>query len=193
MDIIEATLRARGEVTFTSREVGRLAETDSHILNTALYYALGLARGQYVDTSHEPTYLDDTAEIRESVYVTPAAPIPGTTPQYVTTTYNTSRDEYVEVNYSAQDDPYEKQNLPRFGRRRPLRPVGRGTCGSTPDVHPARKETRKSPCRHGRAICPPPVRFVPAQSPDRGVRPRRRAARERRHEVVDADAARRSR
>lgn len=120
MDVIEATLRARGEVTFTSREVGRLADTDSHVLNTALYYALGLARGRYVDTSHEPTYLDDTAEICESVYVTPAAPVPGTTPQYVTTTYNTSRDEYVEVNYSAQDDPYEKQNLPSLGRRRSL-------------------------------------------------------------------------
>lgn len=120
MDVIEATLRARGEVTFTSREVGRLADTDSHILNTALYYALGLARGRYIDTSHEPTYLEDTADISDSVYVSPAAPVPGTTPQYVTTTYNTSRDEYVEVNYSAQDDPYEKQNLPSFGRRRSL-------------------------------------------------------------------------
>jgi CRISPR-associated protein Csc1 len=120
MEILEATIRTRGEITFTSREVGRLADTEPYILNTALYYALGLARGQYVDTDYQPTYVDDTAAVADDVYVSPAAPVPGTSPRYVTTTYNASRDEYVEVNYSAQDDPYEKQNLPSFGRRRSL-------------------------------------------------------------------------
>jgi len=119
MEVLEATLRTRGEVTFTSREVGRLADTEPYILNTALYYALGLASGRYVDTSYEPTYVEDTADVT-NVYVSPAAPVPGTAPNYVTTTYNATRDEYAEVNYSAQDDPYDKQNLPSYGRRRSL-------------------------------------------------------------------------
>jgi CRISPR-associated protein Csc1 len=120
MRAIEGTLRTRGEVTFTSREVGRLADTEPYLLNTALYYALELASGRYVDTNYEPTYLEDTAEVADELYVSPAAPVPGTSPTYVTTTYSPSRDEYVEVNYSAQDDPYEKQNLPSYGRRRSL-------------------------------------------------------------------------
>lgn len=120
MEVLEATIQTRGEVTFTSREVGRLADTESYVLNTALYYALGLASGRYVDTDYEPTYIEDTDGIAENVYVSPAAPVPGTSPNHVTTTYNATRDEYVEVNYSAEDDPHEKQNLPSFGRRRSL-------------------------------------------------------------------------
>lgn len=120
MDVLEATIRTRGEITFTSREVGRLADTEPYILNTALYYALGLASGRYVDRSFEPTYLDDTDPIAKEVYISPAAPVPGTNPRYVTTTYNATRDEYAVVNYSAEDDPYGSQNLPSYGRRRSL-------------------------------------------------------------------------
>lgn len=123
MDVLEATLRTRGEVTFTSREVGRLADTEPYVLNTALYYALGLASGRYVDTSYEPTYVEDTADLTD-LYISPAAPLTGDTPNYITTTYNASSDEYAEVNYSAQDDPNAKQNLPSYGRRRSL---GHGT------------------------------------------------------------------
>lgn len=120
LEVLEATVLTKGEVTFTSREVGRLADTEPYILNTALYYALGLSAGRYVDSSYEPTYLTDTKEVAEKVYVSPAAPVPGTSPSYTTTTYNATRDEYAVVNYSAQDDPYEKQNLPSYGRRRSL-------------------------------------------------------------------------
>lgn len=142
LEVLEATIRTKGEVTFTSREVGRLADTEPYILNTALYYALGLSSGRYVDSSYEPTYLSDTEEVAERVYVSPAAPVPGTSPNYVTSTYNATRDEYVEVNYSAQDDPYEKQNLPTYGRRRSL---AEGTAlrfflvprGETPDGLPS--------------------------------------------------------
>jgi CRISPR-associated protein Csc1 len=120
MDVLEATLQVCGEVTFTSREVGRLADTEPYILNTALYYALGLARGRYLNTGYKPTYLEDTADIAEEVYLSPAVPVEGTSPEFVTSTYNATRDEYVEIHYSAQDDPYQKQNLPSFGRRRSL-------------------------------------------------------------------------
>lgn len=57
MQVIEATLTTHGKVGFASREVGRMTDTDSCILNTALHYALGLASGRYVDVSHEPTYI----------------------------------------------------------------------------------------------------------------------------------------
>jgi CRISPR-associated protein Csc1 len=124
MEVLEATIEVRGEVTFTSREVGRLTDTEPYVLNTALYYALGLASGRYVDTTFEPTYIADTADVADDIYVSPAAPVTGTTPNYVTTTYNATRNEYVTVNYAAEDDPYEKQNLPSFGRRRSL---GQGT------------------------------------------------------------------
>jgi CRISPR-associated protein Csc1 len=120
MQILEATLRTRGEVTFTSREVGRLADTEPYVLNTALYYALGLAKGRYVDYTFEPTYVADTESVAEEIYVSPAAPVPGMTPRHVTTTYNATRDEYAVVNYAAQDDPYEGRNLPSYGRRRSL-------------------------------------------------------------------------
>lgn len=119
--VLEAELRTRGEVWFASREVGRLADTESFVLNTALYYALGLASGRYVDTTFEPTYLADTADVADRVYVSPAIPIDeaGET-NFVTTTYNTSDDDYASVNYSAQDDPDAKKNLPSLGRRRVL-------------------------------------------------------------------------
>lgn len=120
MNVLEATVRPCGEITFTSREVGRLADTEPYVLNTALYYALGLAKGKYVDRSFEPTYVDDTDPVAEEIYVSPAAPVPGTTPKFVTTTYNATRDEYAVVNYAAEEDPYEGQNLPSYGRRRSL-------------------------------------------------------------------------
>lgn len=118
--VLDAELQTQGEVWFASREVGRLADTESYVLNTALYYALGLASGRYVDTTFEPTYLADTADVAERVYVSPAAPVGGSETNFVTTTYNTSDDDYATVNYSAQDDPDAKKNLPSYGRRRAL-------------------------------------------------------------------------
>lgn len=122
---IEATIRTQGEVWFASREVGRLADTESYLLNTALYYALGLASGRYVDGTFEPTYVEDTAEIARDVYVSPAVPVGqradgGDGTNFITSTYNTSDDNYATVNYSAQNDPDAGRNLPSYGRRRVL-------------------------------------------------------------------------
>jgi CRISPR-associated protein Csc1 len=118
MQVIEATIRTMGEVGFASREVGRLADTEPYVLNTALYYALGFASGRYVDRKFEPTYIEDTDAVADEVYVTPAAPVPAPgsssiQTDYITSTYNARGDEYATVNYS-------KQNLPSFGRRRVL-------------------------------------------------------------------------
>jgi CRISPR-associated protein Csc1 len=125
MQVIEATIRTMGEVGFASREVGRLADTEPYVLNTALYYALGLAGGRYVDRKFEPTYIDDTEAVAEEVYVSPAVPVPApgdssAHTEYLTSTYNATGDEYATVNYSAQNDPNAKQNLPSYGRRRVL-------------------------------------------------------------------------
>jgi CRISPR-associated protein Csc1 len=116
---LEVTLRTQGEIWFASREVGRLADTEPYFLNTALYYALGLASGRYVDRLFEPTYLDDTADVADEIYVTPATPLEGVANR-ITSTYNTSTDDYATINYSAQDDPDEGRNLPSYGRRRVL-------------------------------------------------------------------------
>lgn len=116
---LEVTLRTQGEIWFASREVGRLADTEPYFLNTALYYAFGLASGRYVDRLFEPTYLDDTADVADQIYVTPATPMNGVANQ-ITSTYNTSTDDYATINYSAQDDPNEGRNLPSYGRRRVL-------------------------------------------------------------------------
>jgi len=122
---IEANIHTQGEVWFASREVGRLADTESYLLNTALYYALGFAAGRYVDAKFEPTYIEDTEILADEVYVSPAVPAGqvGDGPKrtnYITSTYNTSDDNYATLNLSAQDDPDAKRNLPSYGRRRAL-------------------------------------------------------------------------
>lgn len=116
MDVIEVLIETQGRVGFASREVGRTVDTENYILNTALYYALGFASGRYVDTLFHPTYVEDTEDVAEQVYVTPAAPV--NPPEYWTTIYNARGDRYASINYSAQADPDQDKNLPRFGRER---------------------------------------------------------------------------
>ena len=130
---LEVTIRTQGEIWFASREVGRLADTEPYFLNTALYYAFGFASGRYVDCSFEPTYLDDTDEVAEELYVTPATPsdFPGPgLANRITSTYNTSSDDYATINYAATDDENTdaKQNLPTYGRRRVLGHGNELTC-----------------------------------------------------------------
>jgi CRISPR-associated protein Csc1 len=129
MQVIEATLTTHGKVGFASREVGRMTDTDSCILNTALHYALGLASGRYVDISHQPTYIEDTTDIVNEVYVTPAAPArtkrgASIKTEYITTNRNARSDTYATPNYPATDDPTGKadKNLPTFERERALAP-----------------------------------------------------------------------
>ncbi|WP_256547916.1 type I-D CRISPR-associated protein Cas5/Csc1 [Halovivax gelatinilyticus] len=129
MQVIEATLTTHGKVGFASREVGRMTDTDPCILNTALHYALGLASGRYVDVIHQPTYIEDTADVVDDVYVTPAAPArierQGTArTEYLTTNRNARSDTYATPNYPATDDPTGRadKNLPTFERERALAP-----------------------------------------------------------------------
>jgi CRISPR-associated protein Csc1 len=116
MKIIEVVLETQGKIGFASREVGRTADTADYLLNTALHYAFGFAVGRYVDTIHQPTYVEDTAEIADELYITPAAPLEQ--PEYWTTIYNARGDKYTTVNYPAAEDPDQDINIPRFGRER---------------------------------------------------------------------------
>lgn len=113
---IKASINTQSKVMFASREIGRLADTKEYILNTALYYSLGIVSGRYVDTENTPTYIEDTIDVVEDVYVSPAKP--DELPQFMTTNYNAREHKYAVVNYSAQEDPDQKKNLPRFGRER---------------------------------------------------------------------------
>lgn len=129
MQVIEATMLTHGKVGFASREVGRMADTEPCVLNTALHYALGLASGRYVDTSHQPTYVEDTTNVVNDIYVTPAIPAKETSSgsarsSFITTTRNARGDAYATPNYSATDERNEKAslNVPTFERERALAP-----------------------------------------------------------------------
>lgn len=129
MQVIEATMSTHGKVGFASREVGRMTDTEPCVLNTALHYALGLAAGRYVDTSHQPTYIEDTEEVVNEVYVTPATPArehrgDSQRTSYITTNRNARSDTYATPNYPATDDPTGRsaKNLPTFERERALAP-----------------------------------------------------------------------
>lgn len=116
MNVVEVVLETKGNVVFASREVGRTVDTAEYLLNTALYYALGFASGRYHDSTLRPTYVEDTEDVADVVYVTPAAPVEQ--PDYWTTIYNARGDRYATVNYTATEDPEQHLNLPRFGRQR---------------------------------------------------------------------------
>lgn len=119
MNVVEVVIETQGRVAFAAREVGRTVDTGEYLLNTALHYAFGLATGRYIDTTHEPTYLEDTEEAVNQVYVSPAEPL--ASPDYLTTIYNARGDRYATVNYDATEDPDQDKNLPRFGRERAFR------------------------------------------------------------------------
>jgi|AntDeeMetageno50_2_1112565.scaffolds.fasta_scaffold02571_1 CRISPR-associated protein Csc1 len=129
MQVIEATMLTHGKVGFASREVGRMTDTEPCVLNTALHYALGLSGGRYVDTSHQPTYIEDTAAVVNDIYVTPAVPAKtdkqdSARASFITTVRNARGDDYATPNYPATDSRNEKANLnvPSFERERALAP-----------------------------------------------------------------------
>lgn len=126
MHVVEIILETQGKVRFASREIGRTVDTAEYLLNTALHYAFGFASGRYVDTKHQPTYVEDTEAVVDQLYITPAAP--RESPSYWTTTYNARGDDYTAVNYAAADDPDQDINIPRFGRERAFSHGNEFTC-----------------------------------------------------------------
>jgi CRISPR-associated protein Csc1 len=116
--VIECTLTVLGRLLYASRELGHLVDTEDYILNSALYYALGFSRGNYVNIRNKPDYRNETDEIYDKLYITPAAPVGALT--HTTTTYNARPDQYAVINYKAKDDPNARYNIPRYGRERAI-------------------------------------------------------------------------
>lgn len=116
--VIECTLTVLGRLLYASRELGHLVDTGDYILNSALYYALGFSSGNYVNIGNKPDYLNETSEIYDKLYITPAAPLDALT--HITTTYNARPDQYTVINYKAKDDPNARYNIPRYGRERAI-------------------------------------------------------------------------
>lgn len=116
--VIECTLTVLGRLLYASRELGHLVDTGDYVLNSALYYALGFSRGNYVNIGNKPNYIDETSEVCDRLYITPAAPVDMLT--HLTTTYNARPDQYAVVNYKAKDDPNARYNIPRYGRERAI-------------------------------------------------------------------------
>lgn len=126
--LVEVVLTTHGNVGFSSRKIGRTVDTEPCILNTALYYAFGLARGQYIDVVQKPTYVDDTADIADDVYITPATPYEQQSPTYFTSNRSARTDDYIEKNYKGQDDPDSGKNIPKFEAERRFQPGNTFRC-----------------------------------------------------------------
>ncbi len=121
-----------GELFFASLEPGDNYTTEPVIMNTALYYALGYAKGNYVNypvkmgrrsAKQNPTYREDTAEIVNRIYVTPAKVI--NKPEFTTELYNSRSDDYVQSNSLDKKD--QDANVPtgRYGARKQIQPGAR--------------------------------------------------------------------
>jgi CRISPR-associated protein Csc1 len=120
------------ELFFASLEPGDNYTTEPIILNTALYYALGYAKGNYVNFPAEggrrsvkqnPTYREDTAGLVNRIYVTPAKVINKS--EFTTELYNSRSDDYVQSNTLDKKD--ENANVPtgRYGARKQIQPGAR--------------------------------------------------------------------
>lgn len=135
------------ELFFASLEPGDNYTTEPIILNTALFYALGYAKGNYINfpvkkgrAKQNPTYVEDTSDLVDRIYITPAKAI--NNPEFTTEIYNSRSDDYVQSNKLAQAD--ENANTPtgRYGARKQIQPGARFLFyvltfdGSEPDMPP---------------------------------------------------------
>lgn len=125
----KGNLELMSELYFASLEPGDNFTTETLILNTSLYYALGYAKGNYINLAKKlgrksakqiPTYVEDTAEIFERIYVTPAKPISKL--EFTTELNNSRSDDYVQSNQLPEED--EDANTPtgRFESRKQIQP-----------------------------------------------------------------------
>lgn len=126
VQVYEGVLELMGELFFATLEPGNRYVTKPLILNTALYYALGYAQGSYVNVAagrpkrQKPTYVEDTAALADSVYVSVARPI--TPIRFTTENANARGDAYVQRN-----QPEKQVNSPtgKIGTRKQIQPGAR--------------------------------------------------------------------
>ncbi|MDG6249261.1 type I-D CRISPR-associated protein Cas5/Csc1 [Methanocalculus sp.] len=123
----EGVLELMSELFFASLEPGNNYVTRPIILNTALYYALGYARGNYVNKpvnkrakKQKPSYVEDTSDIASTLYVSPAQPIGNI--RYTSELANARSDDYIQSNR-----PAKQMNSPtgKIGTRKQIQPGAR--------------------------------------------------------------------
>jgi CRISPR-associated protein Csc1 len=140
---VECSIETLDRTLYTSREIGDLVDTGDYILSTALYYALGFVSGKYINFGNKPNYIEETSEIYQKFYITPAKsesvteyvskilrvqapkgkekPLPYLGGHSVSQ-WNARPHQYAVKNYKAADLPNDQKgkNLPKFGRERVL-------------------------------------------------------------------------
>jgi len=140
---VECSIETLDRTLYASREVGDLVDTGDYILSTALYYALGFVAGRYINSGNRPSYVEETSEIYEKFYITPAKPEPAgeylhrilgvsaskgrqgplpTLGGHSTSQWNARPHQYAVKNWKAAELPKDQKgkNLPKFGRERVL-------------------------------------------------------------------------
>lgn len=140
----EGILELMSELFFASLEPGNNYVTQPIILNTALYYALGYAQGNYVNKpankqtkKQQPAYIEETGDAADTIYVSPARPIGEI--HYTSELSNARSDEYIQYNRLK-----EQKNSPtgKFGTRKQIQSGARFRFfvltfdGSEPDMPP---------------------------------------------------------
>jgi CRISPR-associated protein Csc1 len=128
----KGTLELMSELFFASVEPGDNFTTEPIILNTALYYALGYAKGNYINfpakksrgsVKQNPTYIVDTESLFETVYVTPAKVI--NKPEFTTELNNSRSDDYVQSNNLSNADSDANTPTGRYSARKQIQPGAR--------------------------------------------------------------------
>jgi CRISPR-associated protein Csc1 len=128
----KGTLELMSELFFASIEPGDNYSTEPIILSTALYYALGYAKGNYINfpakksrnsAKQNPTYLADTEALFEAIYVTPARVI--NKPKFTTELNNSRSDDYVQSNNLLDADSDANTPTGRYGARKQIQPGAR--------------------------------------------------------------------
>lgn len=99
----EGIFELMSELFFASLEPGNNYVTRPIVLNTALYYALGYAQGNYVNRPvnkrtkrQQPAYIKETDDIVNTIYVSPAQSIGSI--RYTSEMSNARSDEYIQYN-----------------------------------------------------------------------------------------------
>ena len=128
----KGTLELMSELFFASIEPGDNFTTEPIILSTALYYALGYAKGNYINfpakksrgsVKQNPTYIVDTESLFETVYVTPAKVI--NKPEFTTELNNSRSDDYVQSNNLSNADSDANTPTGRYSARKQIQPGAR--------------------------------------------------------------------
>ncbi|MBM3236069.1 type I-D CRISPR-associated protein Cas5/Csc1 [Candidatus Poribacteria bacterium] len=120
MLVTKYQLTLHDSLYYSTREMGRLYETEKYIHNWALTYALGLVQKDYFCPSSVPTYQEDLTPLNQTgVYVTPAKPIRY---EYILNTFKLADNKYRAImsNEMKRQLGIRITNKPSYGRAKEI-------------------------------------------------------------------------